>query len=210
MNNFNTIAPIYDLLATLVFVGKINKSQKAFLHQINNGDRVLILGGGAGTILKLLNRQDVDLNITYLDISYKMTSRAKSVVIKDGLKVDFMTADFFSTSFDLKYDVVICNYFLDLFNSFEIERLAQKIKALMKLRSRLLVTDFEILEDSNWQKYFYSVMLFFFRMVANVSVNKCPKHHELLIKEGFKVVGEVRFYKKFIVSRVYNLLPSNY
>ena len=48
MNGFNSIAPVYDALATLVFGRSIRNAQLCFLGDIGYRGKVLILGGGTG------------------------------------------------------------------------------------------------------------------------------------------------------------------
>ena len=67
-NNFNTIAPVYDFLAKMVFGRSLERAQAAFLSDLETKvkAKVLIVGGGTGKVLELLP-EGLDLQIDYVE-----------------------------------------------------------------------------------------------------------------------------------------------
>ena len=67
-SDFNLVAPIYDRLASIVF-GKRWKSVQRFpAADLNNRQKIMILGGGSGAILESLDAADV----IYVELSGQM------------------------------------------------------------------------------------------------------------------------------------------
>jgi ubiquinone/menaquinone biosynthesis C-methylase UbiE len=75
--SFNRIAPVYDILASIVFGNAIKKAQFWLLDHVPAGSSVLIAGGGTGWILQEIARKRLDCSIHFLDISEEMIRLAK-------------------------------------------------------------------------------------------------------------------------------------
>lgn len=208
MNDFNRIAPVYDLLASIVFFGRIRQSQRAFLSVINPNEKVLIIGGGAGSILKDLDVLNLGLQITYVEMSSAMIKKAQKVRLQNESKPEFVINDFLKLELNQKYDIIICNYFLDVFIQKDLDTVIEKIKRALKPNARLLVADFEISEGHLWQRFLSYVTHRFFVIIANLSSRFLLNHHQLLLLHGYSLIKESRLYKGFIVSRVYKYLPK--
>src|SRR5579872_6146211 len=114
LNEFDGISTIYDQLSQLVFGENLVESQKTFLKKIPNQSTILILGGGTGWILVELLKAQPNCEVWYIEASQKMISLSKEKTKSDN-RVHFIhgTEDQIP---DVKFDVVITNFYLDLFD----------------------------------------------------------------------------------------------
>ena len=83
-DGFDRIAPYYDALKRLVFGNAIHRSQAHFLQRLPQGCRLLIIGGGSGEVLSLLQNVNPLCRIWYVEASSKMLSLASSRVLPEA------------------------------------------------------------------------------------------------------------------------------
>lgn len=197
MNNFNFIAPFYDFLAGLVFGQNIRRATCFFLHKIEEGDRVLVIGGGAGRILTKL---PLCGEVTYLERSPKMLALAKAR--RTNQLVNFVNEDFFNFQTTQTYDFVICPFFLDCFSSASLTEILLRIRTILRKEGHLIVTDFQPGTNS----LLLSFMHFFFRIFASLESRELEDIHHFVVQSGFDAEIEEFFHKKMIFSRVYRNL----
>lgn len=208
MANFDSIAPIYDQLAGLVFGGAIQKAQVVFLDQIENGQSVLILGGGTGLILEHLKLSNYSLKIDFIEPSSRMIEKAKKRVDNSSpLNINFYQERFEAFQSEKKYDWIHCGFFLDLFPRAELLKTISLIKAMMKANGKIWVSDFRIDEDHNrcWQKPMSQFMHLFFRSFAGLESKSLQDIQCELVNSGLGLNEEKRYYGRFIFSAVYTL-----
>ena len=180
LNDFNYIAPIYDLLARLVFGSKLKEATNYFLQDVPRDKKVLVLGGGTGNILHHLTNTD----IVFLDQSKKMLAAASE---KRTNGVTFIEADFLSWDSETSYDVIICPFFLDVFSVQHLELVIAKISALLRPEGQLIVTDFQ---DTGKRKHKFLLVLMhrFFRVTARLESKQ--------IQPLRSIIGNMDFFKK--------------
>lgn len=193
VNDFDRIAGFYDFLANMVFGGRLLRSQKAMLRYLNDTDLVLILGGGTGQIL---NFTPLVKRVDYLEKSVKMMKRAKKR--KCASEVLFFEVDFFEFQSSIKYDVVICPFFLDCFNEQNLSIAIEKIRSLLSLDGKLIVIDFE-----NIPTLLDLAMHFFFRQTAKLESTVLKPIHQKIIRSDFDLVDERKFLEKRVFARLY-------
>ena len=211
MNNFDFIAPFYDQLAGMVFGKAIKNSQLKFISLIPPNAHVLIVGGGTGWIADCILTQSKNVSITYVEKSQKMIEIAKSrIPEKHLIQVNFINASFETFTSKSLFDVVICNFFLDLFPLVKLKDILSKIKQLIKENGLLFVTDFQLKNSILilWQKPLLIVMHWFFRMTTSLeSKNLKPIHNEIR-NSGFHSQETSYFFYKLIRSSVYITFES--
>lgn len=193
VSNFNFVAPFYDSLVRLVFGKTLWKAQQIHLNTIQRRESVLILGGGTGRILNWL---PAGCDVTYLELSEAMILRAK----KKG-RANFVHADFLAHPLDQKFDWVICPFFLDCFDEEVLEIVLDKIYRLMNENGRLIVTDFHV--SNTHQKSLANLMIWFFRLTANLPAIRLLPIQEIISKTGF-IRKDSHFLRgDFIFSDIY-------
>ncbi|MCH2206242.1 MAG: class I SAM-dependent methyltransferase [Lentisphaerales bacterium] len=170
---------MYDLLGTVCFLGKLHASQKKqlkhFPKQVKN---ILILGGGTGKFLVDLASQIDFESLTYLDISPKMISQARSKVIKEIPqllpKINFICAPA-SDLPDQTYELIITHYFMDCFQQKDFELLALKLRNMLAPNGLWSMVDFYNESNSSSRSLLIRFLYLFFRVSCNLNVRKLPE-----------------------------------
>jgi tRNA (cmo5U34)-methyltransferase len=210
LNRYDSIAAVYDRLAKMMFGNQIIISQLHFLTSVPDGSSVLILGGGTGLIAKELLKIRPGCRIAFIDASAKMISIAKMNNVSALTNIRFVHG----TEDDIPpdhYDVVITNFFLDLFSPGELDFVLQKIKRRLTLSAIWLVADFQK-PKTLWQKFVLAFMYRFFGLVTRLKNRELPMLFEQIEKIGFDKIETAElasgFIKTAVLKRINEL--SNY
>lgn len=207
---FDGITAIYDVLVALFSFNRINKSQLAFLSHLSGQKTGLILGGGTGYFLQKMLEQNDAICITYVDASEKMIAKARER-IKNNLpealhRVSFMcinVEDFVRRDFD----VIICNYFLDLFEDNYVQELASIFQKHLKPEGLLYVTDFNVTNKNLFLKRSTElglrILYYFFRLTVQLHTKKLPEIEQHLKNQGFILFRSKRFLSGILLCNLY-------
>ena len=142
LNQFDAVAPYYDLLARTVFGNQIQAAQEHNLSCIKDGDKILILGGGTGWILRAL-KNTYQLKVWYVEASSTMLRLARATTNDLGShEITFIHGTESDVPPEEKFDIIILNFFLDLYPTNEIVGLMRKLTPALAAEGQLLVTDF--------------------------------------------------------------------
>lgn len=199
--SFDSIAPVYDSLSRMVYGKSIVAAQKHFLKYIPDDSSVLIVGGGTGWIIDAIFAVNKTCSIVYLEASQKMLQKAQSRLdIKDQLRVKFLLQSEMPS--EGSYDVIITNFFLDLFPPHILVSTLHQLKDRMKHDGCWIVTDF-VDEGKFWQRLLLQLMYWFFRRVSKIEATTLPPWSLLLAEGGMQKVEEKHFYAGFIATAIY-------
>lgn len=206
-NDFDRVAPFYDSLAGLVFGKAIKKAQTKYLHLIKPNHKILILGGGTGWIIdEILNRQPT-VEITYIEKSTQMIELAKKVSPNPTIK--FFNCPFEEWRSEDKFDFVLSNFFLDVFQGPKLEdQIIPKIKSLIVKNGGLLVADFQG-SQSIWQKLLLWTMHRFFALSSNLESKRLIDLNGLVVSNGFRETSVSYHFEEMIFSRVFELITKS-
>jgi tRNA (cmo5U34)-methyltransferase len=200
LNRFNWMSASYDLLTRSIFGKHLHDAQLFYLKEIPQNGNVLLIGGGTGWLLKELIHINPTCKIWYIEASSSMITAAKRKInVADQRKVFFIHGTENSIPQGIQYDVVITNFFLDLFSPATLALVISKIKASLRLNGVWLISDF-IHQDKWWQKVLLSTMYFFFRLTCGIESGKLPHWERSLGEAGLKEVRAQFFYGSFIKS----------
>jgi len=200
-NNFDRIAGIYDFLAQLVFGPAIRQSQIDNLRYLNKKDRVLILGGGTGWILEEIDKLKITFYVTYVDSSQVMISKSKQRDYGDQINIDFICGDenYIPQG---KYDVIITNFFLDVFDEKRLSSIILLLKDKLNFNGTWLFTDF-VNSSQLYHKFLLSIMFWFFRITTKLESHSLPDFNKYFKDQGFKKVTSEHYFNGMIQSAVY-------
>ena len=197
--DFDKIAFIYDRLATLIFGKSISDSQKYFLSRIPDHSKVLILGGGTGWILEELFATKPNLGVCYIEASAKMMDLAKAKLHEDK-RVQFILGTETDIP-DRSFDVVITNFYLDLFKEGSLRNALEKIKRSITPKALWIVTEFG--DHTWWHKVLLKMMYLFFQFVCNIEANRLPNWNKAMQELGGIKSESKSFYRNFIEATVF-------
>lgn len=181
MNNFNLVSPFYEFLKKIVFGSKLKIAEKYYAGLLKSGDRVLIIGGGNGDILNHINS---GCFVDYVELSKVMISNATKQQY-DG-EIHMINDNFLTVSLKKKYDWIIANFFLDVFNEENLIKAGEKLYLLLKEDGQLIVTDFYPVSEKG-VRILLKVMHLFFKLVSDLESNSLKNIPYFLLKCGFEV-----------------------
>lgn len=197
-NNFDRIAPFYDLLVRLVFGRMLGKAASRYLGVVTPAQRVLVVGGGTGRILDYLPDS---AEITYLELSSLMLEKARA---RQERNVTYIQEDFIQWQYQHKYDVIVFPFFLDVFGEKNLDRVIEKTKKLLDKDGLLLVSDFQS-TSRRIHQLLLKLMHLFFRLVADLESRKLLEIRSLLTEGGFLEVESETYSGGLIFSCYYRL-----
>ena len=203
MPNYNRVAWIYDRLAKIVFGEKQQLAKRVFLDQIPDKSRILVVGGGTGSILNYLRELNKELEVDFVEKSSNMLLKARKRDIT-SLKVNF----YHHSILDLEttgYNVILTSFFFDQFTEEQAHIILQHLKPKLRPDGILIFSDF-IRTNHPWDRIVTHLMFSFFRLTAKVRAQSFPSYNTLFSSLGFYT----RSYKKIgrnILAVTYSLVP---
>lgn len=197
MVNYDTIAPFYDRLKRLIFGSQLDRAESYYLDRIGPNAKVLILGGGSGSNLNLI---DQEANITFVELSQVMIKKAR---IHRAYNVRFINTDFLQFENGDYYDWIICPFFLDVFAEEDLDRVIKRISSIASSQASIIVTDFQ--SKKIWHSIFSFLMYVFFKLVTNMKPLQLLNIHKYLKNNFLRTKEESFFMSGFIFSRIYSI-----
>jgi ubiquinone/menaquinone biosynthesis C-methylase UbiE len=176
--NCDRIAPWYRWLEYAAFGGALRKRREAFLFELGNPQKVLVLGDGDGRFLQVFTALYPQARVDAVDASARMIELASA----RAPSVTFHLADAREFPFDQEYDLAVAHFFFDCFDDQELAQLLQRIHA-----KTWLVSEFR---NTRWSWPILRALYFFFRLTTSLSVRTLPDHHAALAQLGFRMEKE--------------------
>jgi ubiquinone/menaquinone biosynthesis C-methylase UbiE len=198
MNNFDTVAPFYDRLSSLVFGRSIRYAQTIYLHKIPREAKVLIVGGGTGWILRELLMLNPKCQVWYVEASHKMMELAKGKAKNFRNQITFIHGTENSIPANITFDSVITPFYLDLFSKGNCALAIQKIRSSLHTHGIWIAIDF--VNTTWWHGVMLSFMYLFFRLTCSIEAMTLPNWRRIMSENGFLEIESKSFYRGFIKS----------
>lgn len=204
MNNFDSVARIYDSLSNVIFGKAMRRAQTAYLSDIGPDANVLVLGGGTGWLLSELTKVNPTCKVWYIDASAKMIELSKEATQNSANEIVFIqgTEDLIPTG--RTFDAVITNFYLDLFPQESCISAIRKIRSVIRANGIWLVSDF--LNTTWWHSAMLGVMYRFFKLTCDIEGSALPQWKNLLEENAFTEDKSREFFRGFIKSAVFRLI----
>jgi ubiquinone/menaquinone biosynthesis C-methylase UbiE len=204
-SNFDFIAPAYDQLARLVFGKSIVESQLYFLNAIPEDASVLILGGGTGWLLEELITRKPNCSVCYIEASSKMLTLTNQRKFNEKMTFIHGTENDIPSRF--KYDVVITNFYLDLFSEKKLDDVVKKITAHVSATGMWIATDF-VDGKKWWHRLMLKVMYQFFCFTSGVEASTLPTWEKSMLQHLWIEQDHKLTYGTFIKSVILKRTPT--
>ena len=190
--SFDTLAPHYWRLETILAGGILQRCRTSFLAETATCRRALLLGEGPGRFLVALLRSNPWVEVTCVERSSRMIQEARWHVQQNGLdeaRIKFEQRDALTWSpSSSMFDLVVTNFFLDCFRREELEHLVANVATSATDEASWLLADFR-LPDRGWQRWrakaVLGLMYGFFRCAAGLSASQLTPPDGFLEVAGF-------------------------
>ena len=195
---FDRLAPVYDLLADLAFAGRIHRSQVAFLPELTDPERALVVGGGTGRFLEALLARSSRTVAASIDISPEMTRRTAARLASAGLAE---RAELRQGSLELlrpeeRFDLIVTHCFLDLFDEAELGDVVAALSRRLLAGGSWLFTDFDASGPGLpglARRSVVSGLYGFFRLTCGLTVSRLPDFDRAFRSCGLETVQTQKF-----------------
>lgn len=207
-DHYLLLAPFYEFFSNKVFGTDFQRSKKAFLDRIKEGDTVLVLGGGTGTILPpILKQIGKSGRIIYLEASGTMIQRSQQQVdLASFGQIQWLHSSRFEDLPLIKLDAIISHYFLDALPDQSIDRLFQEMKERIHSETDWIFTDF--FPKASRKRLLWG-MITLFRILTRHPRKNLPDYPTFFQKWGWEKVDFVPFQQGFFQSVRYKPAPKS-
>lgn len=200
MNNFDRIAPIYDSLVKIFFGSTLQYATNYYLSRIPPASKILIVGGGTGQLLEVLNESASGSQVSFLDSAPRMIKRAKTRDFRN-LSVEFSSESIVAFE-ESGYDIIITPFFLDLFINQELIILGDQLRNSLKKGGYWFFSDF-VATGSAYQSYLVKLMYWGFGIGCNVSARRLPDYDNFFKTNSMNLISRAVISNGLLESRVY-------
>lgn len=206
-NNYNNVAPYYDILERLVFGNALTKAKIHFLNRLAKKGNILLIGGGTGMLVSPLLGQSHSTTIYFVEKSEKMLeSAARKIPTHQKNRVKLLHGDENVIPEFIKFDTIITNFFLDQFTEQQLIRLISILYNKLLPNGQWLYTDFVLekqLRHFWWQMVLVQVMHIFFKITTNLSSKRLININPYFDGLKLSLMGQKKYYKDLVVTSIY-------
>jgi SAM-dependent methyltransferase len=197
--SFDTLAPHYGWMEWLLAGRKLQQCRTAFLPEVQQAQRVLLLGEGNGRFLGAFARANSSANITVVDASAAMLraakQRAAAIIPESERRIQCIHADALNWSPPGgAYDLIVSNFFLDCFRADQLAGLVPRLAAAASADAQWIVCDFCLPARglARWRAQgIVALMYCFFRTVTRLPARSLTPVDPLLQRAGFELRGRI-------------------
>lgn len=210
-DKYRIVGPAYDLLSNLYSGRSIHRCKVAMINtdNVRKGDRILFAGVGHGR--DAVHAAEMGANVTVVDLSETMLSKFRQNLQQTNgkLKIRQIHSDIMEFKEFQKYDMVVANFFLNVFDREMVTRVLEHLIGLGKPGAKIVVGDFSypsgnILSRGFKILYWYGAVLFFW-LTARNAVHNIYNYPEFMERLGL-VIREKKYYKLGIVDCYWSVL----
>jgi len=191
--NCDRISRWYRWLEYAAFGGALRRRREAFLFELGNPQKVLVLGDGDGRFSQVFCALYPEARVDAVDVSDRMIELARARVASD--RVTFHRADARHLPFEQDYDLAIAHFFFDCFETEELTALLAKVRA-----KNWLVSEFQ---NTRWSWPVLRGLYFFFRLTTGLRVKSLPDHRSILEGRGYRLQKKQSALGGLIVSEAW-------
>jgi ubiquinone/menaquinone biosynthesis C-methylase UbiE len=185
--NCDRIARWYRWLEYLGFGRALERRRLAFLGNVKDARRVLVLGDGDGRFLVRLVEQNRGASTDYVDVSGRMLELARARAGEAG--VTYHQADALRILLPLaEYDLIVTHFFLDCFDERDAAVLVDRVARSARSDARWLISEFR--QTAWWTRAVLNGLYFFFRVTTGLRTRQLVDHRPLLERNGFRLRKE--------------------
>lgn len=202
-DKYKLVGPIYDWLSALYSGKSIHHCKIAMLDRLKPGDKVLFAGVGHGKDAVYAARLGAD--VTVVDLSETMLKKFQANLDKEGItvKIRQVHSDIMKVREFERYDMVVANFFLNVFHEDMMVRVLEHLIRLGKPGAHVVVGDFSFPTGNIFSRafktlYWYGAVGFFWLFAGNAFHN-IYNYPEWMKKLGLHI-HEQKHYKLLLLN----------
>jgi ubiquinone/menaquinone biosynthesis C-methylase UbiE len=190
--NCDGIARWYRWIEYAAFGGALMRRRLAFLSEVADARRALVVGEGDGRFLVKLVEQNRNAAIEYLDLSPRMLELARRRV--GEAPVVYHQGDARTVPVpDATFDLIVTHFFLDCFDDTGAAEVVSRLASAATPNARWLISEFRQPTHGlpgMWASLWLAAMYRFFGITTGLRTRKLTNHRPLLEAQGFRLVRE--------------------
>ena len=187
--NCDPIAHWYRWLEYAGFGRALERRRNAFLADIADARRALVMGEGDGRFLEKLVPllfRNPGAAIDYVDVSARMLELARA---RAGDCVRYVLGDALAIPLpEHEYDLIVTHFFLDCFDESDQAALIERVAHAARGNARWLISEFR--QPAAWARGVVGLLYLFFRVTTGLATNRLADHRPTLQRCGFRMMKE--------------------
>lgn len=208
-DKYKLVGPIYDWLSALYSGKSIHHCKVAMLDRLKPGDKVLFAGVGHGKDAVYAARLGAE--VTVVDLSETMLRKFQANLDREGItvKIRQVHSDIMKVAEYERYDMVVANFFLNVFHEDMMVRVLEHLIRLGKPGAHVVVGDFSFPSGNVFSRiaktlYWYGAVGFFWLFAGNAFHN-IYNYPEWMKKLGLHI-HEQKHYKLLLLNCYWSVL----
>lgn len=177
------------------FGSALRQRREAFLFELGDPRRVLVLGDGDGRFLQVFTALYPRAQVDAVDSSARMVELAQA---RAG-SVSFHVADAREFGFRGDYDLAVAHFFFDCFEESELRAMLGRIRA-----KNWLISEFR---STRWSWLVLRGLYFFFRLTTGLRTRALPEHRMMLQALGYQLGEEKTAAGGLLASELWTRRP---
>ena len=189
----------YEVTGSLYSFGQIPRCKVSMLEHLKPGSKLLVAGAGHGT--EAIEGAKRGINVTTVDISQTMINFMQRKIdrVKPGTPIEIVNDNILNVKRPGQYDMVMANYFLNVFNPDMMKQILTHIASFVKPGGSLVIGDFVNPKEGNalyrgFQKAYWYIAASLYALTADNAVHPIYDYPELLKSLGFEL-AEIKYFK---------------
>jgi ubiquinone/menaquinone biosynthesis C-methylase UbiE len=199
--NADRIARLYRWIEYATFGNALQQRRTAFLADVADARRILVLGDGDGRFLEKLVKQNPRARVDYVDLSGRMLEFARLRAGTD--RVAYHQADALEITLPERgYDLIATHFFLDCLDEASAARLVERVTRAVCPHARWLISEFR---RTWWSSSLLAGLYCFFRITTGLKTRRLIDHHPLLARRGFRIMRAESAWRGLLTSELWAL-----
>ncbi len=188
--SYDFLTPFYDFFVNLLF-GYKERAKIVKLLNLKEGELLLDVGCGTGTLLVVAKKLHPTNKMTGIDIDDRILKYAQKKINKENLDIKIIKASAAKLPFDnSSFDVVVSTFTFHHLPTAVKKQSLKEIKRVLRRGGRFLLIDFGRAEGF-WMNFLYALEKLFHIKEADTLKDNIEGKLPLLLKQGGFNVKEV-------------------
>ncbi len=209
--NCDRLSQCYRWLEYLAFGRELERRRSAFLDQMRQARRALIIGDGDGRFTSALAKSNSEIEIDSIDLSRNMLDvsrrRLERINVRNPDRVRFVLGDVRSVDLpNRNYDLVVTHFIFDFFAESDLADVVHRVAHAVTDECLWAVSEFEIPQEG-WRRVYAALyvraMYLFFRLVIGLENQSLPDWRRALGGEGFACAHKQAVRGGLIISELW-------